>query len=86
MTYLLRVFSKPYERGLTTSIFDGATECIIDAFPRTPESKLAHHLPDQVVVGPQESVGLNPAGEVHELPVTVVGNALVATRSPCGEC
>ena len=49
---LLNVFSNTYKRGLAASILDGLTQCIIDAFPRTFESKLSYHLPYQVVVGP----------------------------------
>ena len=51
--------------GSAAGISDGFIKRIRDALPGTLKSKLVHYLPDQVFVGPQERIGLNPAGKAH---------------------
>ena len=67
-----------------TGISDGHPECICDTLSGTLESKLLHHLSDQVVVGPQEGIGLDPASKVNELRVAVMGDAVVTGPSLAG--
>ena len=49
------------------SLPDGAPQRIGDPLPAPFEAKLFHHLPLHIVLGPQQGVGLDPAGESSQL-------------------